>query len=93
MNINYYLQLILTLGFLIAILIVGMNVVKFINKQRYTGDIKIIDRLVIDNNTTLVIVEINEKRYILGLSNKSIYTLDKIKHLKSELEETIIDYV
>ncbi len=93
MTISYYLQLLATLGFLLAIFVVVLNIVKAINKQRYLGDIKVVDRLVLDNNTTLVIVEIANKRYILGLSSKSIFTLDKIGLNKLNLEEKIIDYV
>jgi len=95
MPINYYIQLVITLACLIAILIVVINVVKFINKQRYLGGIKIVDRLPIDNNYSILVMEVGEKRYILGLGNKPINVLDTIEipEERKILEDSIDDYV
>ncbi|MFA5880290.1 MAG: flagellar biosynthetic protein FliO [Candidatus Margulisiibacteriota bacterium] len=95
MPIHYYIQLVITLACLIAILIIVLNVVKFVNKQRYLGGIKIVDRLPIDNNYSILVIEAEDTKYILGLGNKPIYVLDKIQidHVKSNIEESIDDYI
>lgn len=86
--ITYYVQVILTLGALLGILAITMRLTKFYKTKKYTSEIKLVDRLPIDNNVFLLIVEANDSRYFLSLANKVITVLDKYQK-NDETEKTI----
>jgi len=78
MTTSYYLQVIFSLSLLAIVLYV---IVKFANKwqkNRYSGDITIIDRKPIDTGSSLVIAKIRSQEYLLGLSGKTIHLLEKL---------------
>jgi len=89
--ITYYVQIILTLIALLGILVVTMRLTKFYKTKKYSSEIKIVDRLPIDNNVFLFIVEANDSRYFLSCANKTVTVLDKNKKeaKEDETENTI----
>ena len=75
MTSDYYLKLLFSLTILVAILYGVLYVVKRFNRQRYTGDIHVKDRLVIDNGVSLLVVSVRKKEMLLGVSGKDIKVL------------------
>ncbi len=64
---------------------IAKNSKRFINSQY----IKVLDRISLDTNTKITIVEINNYIYILAISNNSIETVDKIPKENFELEKNL----
>lgn len=76
---SYYIQLLLTMSVLIVILVIALKLTRFLHTKKYTGDIQVVDRLAIDQNVALLLVEMDDRQYFLSLSNKNVTVLDKFK--------------
>ncbi|RAP38742.1 hypothetical protein DID80_02500 [Candidatus Marinamargulisbacteria bacterium SCGC AAA071-K20] len=76
MPVSYYIQVILSLCILGAILYGVLKFSKKIQKVKYTGEIEIIDRRVIDNGVALVMVEVREKNFLISVAGQTIQVLD-----------------
>ena len=50
---------------------------KKIRNKRFSGDIKIIDRLPIDTQATLLIVSVRNSDYLISLSGKQLTVIEK----------------
>jgi flagellar biogenesis protein FliO len=79
LTVGYYLKVLFSIALLSAILYLVTKFSKTIQKQKYTGEIKVTDRLPIDQHVALLIVTLNRQRYLLSLSNKSVTVLDKLE--------------
>ena len=75
---GYYLQLIVTLSILIAVSIGVLRYTKVIQKKKFSGEIQVLDRLAIDTNVTLMIVDVRHQQYLLSVGGKDVKVLEKI---------------
>ena len=72
MSVNYYLQVLLSLG-IIGVLLYGFYRMMAVYKQRlYAGDLKIVDRVTIDSGVSVVILDYKGHQLLLGVSQKDI---------------------
>jgi flagellar biogenesis protein FliO len=77
MPLSYYVQVILSLCILLAILYGVLKFSKRIQKVKYSGEIEIIDRRVIDNGVALVMVSVHDKNFLLSVSGQTVQVIDK----------------
>ena len=79
MGIGYSLQLTVTFLVLAIILYLLSKYSKKIRLKHFSGDIKIVDRRFIDHGVSLVIVGIEESKYLLSVSNKNTELISKLE--------------
>lgn len=75
MTLNYYLQLVGWLALLIVILYVVIYLGRTYRIRHYHGNIKIIDRLPVDTQVSLLVVEVRQKSYLMSLGGKDLKLL------------------
>ena len=80
MPISYYINL--TLAFLIlgGMLFVLLTFSKRMHAKKYSGDIKVKDRLPIDAGVSLLIVSVRDQDLLLSVANKSVTILKEFKN-------------
>ncbi len=76
---SYNSQMLLTLSGVAIILYLALKYSKKAVEGKFSGEIKVIDRKVVDNGATLVMVKVRKKEYLLGMSAKGIYVLDTLE--------------
>ncbi|MCP4049606.1 MAG: FliO/MopB family protein [bacterium] len=77
MTASYYVQVIITLSLFAGLLLILLKYSKKLTNQRFSSEIKIIDRKAVDAGATLLIVEIRGQQYIMSAGNKNINLLHK----------------
>ena len=78
MSFSYYARLMFTLVVFLGGMILVLRYARQFQQKRYSGDIKIIDRVVIDSGAVLLIVEVKEERYLMSAGGKAVNILQKI---------------
>ena len=79
MSVSYYIQIILFCLVFVAILYGVLTASKQLQKKRYSGAIKVKDRLPIDTGVTLLLIEIGGKTFFLGVGNRDVKVLDSFQ--------------
>ena len=72
----YYIKLILTLGAFIALMWSLLQATKAFRAKRFSQEIKILDRLPVDNQVSLMIVDVRGKQYFLSVGGKDVKVLE-----------------
>lgn len=75
MTLDYYLQLMGWLALLIGILFAVLYLSRTYRIRHYHGNIKIVDRLPIDTQVSLLVVEVRQKTYLMSLGGKDLKLL------------------
>jgi flagellar biogenesis protein FliO len=75
MPFSYYITLITVLATLIAVLLFFLRITKKIYLKRYSGDIKITDRVPIDTNVSIMILDVRGKELLVSIANKDVKVL------------------
>jgi len=78
MSIGYYFQVIVSLAILAGGLYLLLRFSRKIQQKRYSGEIKIIDRLPVDANSTLLIVDVRKQEFLMSASGKNITVIEKL---------------
>tara|TARA_B100001113_G_scaffold211952_1_gene173896 strand:+ start:793 stop:984 length:192 start_codon:yes stop_codon:yes gene_type:complete len=52
---------------------------KGVQQKKYSGEIKVIDRISIDTGVTLILVNIRKKTLLLGAGNRDVKVLETFK--------------
>lgn len=78
MSIGYYLQVIVTLGLLSLAAYGILRALKEYQSRQYTGDMHVIDRLIVGPQCTLVIVEIRHTHYLFSITGKEVRLVEKL---------------
>jgi flagellar biogenesis protein FliO len=76
MQSNYILQVMITMALLGITLYVLYRSTNALQRKRYSGDIAILDRRVIDANSSLLLVSVKNKQYFIGIGGKDLKVLD-----------------
>jgi len=79
LDLHYYIRVSVTCFIFLIVLYFILKWSKSLQKKRYSGEIKIIDRISIDNGVTLVLVNIRDKNLLLGTGNRDVKVLDIFK--------------
>ena len=83
MSLSYYLNLILTFALLGGLLFFLYKANGFLYKKRYSGDIELLDRKAIDQQTVIYIIRVRDTDYVLGGRGKELSILDQSKALST----------
>jgi len=80
MPLAYYVKLLGSLAVVIAMLAVVQRVSKFVFQRKYSGSMSVIDRLGIDVGVALMIVQVENKKYLMSLGGKDLRVLKELNH-------------
>lgn len=75
MTFQYYVQVAISVGILIAILIATTRLSKNIQKKKYSCEMVIKDRLALANQSTLYIIQIRDKEFLISCTNRDIQVM------------------
>ncbi|MFT5171375.1 MAG: flagellar biogenesis protein FliO [Candidatus Marinamargulisbacteria bacterium] len=78
MSASYYIQLILSLLALGAFLFGVLKMTTTFKNKKYSGDMKVVDRLPVDNGVALLIVKIRDKDYLMSVGGKEAKLIEKL---------------
>ncbi|MGE4170351.1 MAG: flagellar biosynthetic protein FliO [Candidatus Margulisiibacteriota bacterium] len=78
MAISYYLQVTLSLLVFIGFLFAATRFSKSLQTKRFSCEMKIIDRLAVDQEVALAIVEVRDQQYLMGVSKNNVRILKKL---------------
>ena len=78
MSITYYVQIILSLLIFSIFLWGVLRVSKQYYFKKFSGEIKVKDRMPLDNQVVLLIVEIRGKEYLFSIGGKDINLIDRL---------------
>lgn len=76
MDVGYYVRFIVASVFIIGTLVVALKFSKRF-KPVYSSRIKVLDRVLLGNQSNLFIVDVDGVEYIIGATNHSIQLIDK----------------
>lgn len=72
MSLAYYIQASLTLIIFIAILYGALRIAKQFQQKKFSCEMKIIDRLILDSGIILYIVDVRGKQMLFSVSGKEM---------------------
>lgn len=75
MSVEYYIQVLAALSFIGALLYVVYMISLKYKKNLFSGEIVVKDRLSLNKNVSLTIVEYKSSRYFFGVTDRSIHLL------------------
>ncbi|NDC83155.1 hypothetical protein EB093_05755 [bacterium] len=67
---GYQFSVILTLGGLCSILYLVLRYTKSMQTKKFSGAMRVVDRLPIDTGATLIIIELHNQQLLLSVSGK-----------------------
>ena len=80
MPLAYYLKLLGSLGVVVIILVILQRVSKIMFQRKYSGSISIIDRLGVDVGVAIMIIQVENKKYLMSLGGKDLRVLKELNH-------------
>ena len=83
MTYQYYLQVLLSLSLLGIILWIFYNFSQKYKKKLFTGDLRLKDRLYIDKNASIAVVEYKNSLFLIGICDKNINVIKESPIAKS----------
>ena len=78
MPISYYLQALVSLLILLGVMAAFLKWGKWVRKQKYTSEMKVVDRLSLDPSVTLFIVDIRNQSFVAAVGGKDLKLLRKL---------------
>ncbi len=78
MSTGYYLQVILSLLIISGIMWVVLRMTKNLQKQKFSGEMKVVDRIPLSNATALLVVKLREKEYLLSVGGQNVQFLETL---------------
>ena len=79
MTSSYYITLVIVFSALAGLLFLMLKLSKKVYLKRYSGDIKVTDRIPIDSNVSLMIIEVKGKSLLMSVANKDVKLLMEIQ--------------
>lgn len=78
MSTGYYIQVILSLLILSGIMWGVLRLSKNLQKQKFSGEMKVVDRIALSNATALLVVKFREKEYLLSVGGQNVQFLETL---------------
>ncbi len=85
-EISYYIKAIFSLAVVLGVLYVILRASRALHKHHFSGEMKVIDRLALEQGVSLVIVKVRNQELLVSLAGKELKILDK---LGESIEEPI----
>ena len=74
---EYYIKLLSAICILAGMLFLLQRLSTRIQKKKYSGDIKIIDRKPLDAQNNVILIKVRDKEYLLGVNGKQMHVLER----------------
>lgn len=78
MSLDYYFQVLVALFFIGSILYVIYKISLNYKQKIFSGDLILKDRLAIDKNASIIVINYKEKNYLLSITEKSVNVIDEM---------------
>ena len=78
MSLDYYFQVLISLFFIGSILFAIYKISLNYKKKIFSGDLILKDRLALDKNSTIAVINYKSKNYLLSITEKEINVIDEI---------------
>lgn len=78
MSTGYYIQVILSLLIISGIMWGVLKMTKNLQKQKFSGEMKVVDRIPLSNATALLVVKLREKEYLLSVGGQNVQFLETL---------------
>jgi flagellar biogenesis protein FliO len=78
MSATYYFQVLATLCFFSGLLLLMWKLGKVVQNKKYSGDIKVVDRMPVDNGVSVCIVNIRGQEYLMSIGGKEVRLLKEL---------------
>lgn len=75
---SFYIKTIMSLGAILGILYTILLISKRYTGHQYRGEMKVVDRILVDQQSSLVIVDVRGKELLLSISGKQVTLLDRL---------------
>eukprot|EP01047_Picozoa_sp_COSAG01_P000129 COSAG01_NODE_2_length_63927_cov_1357.611941_14_plen_80_part_00 len=75
MSLAYYFKVCLVLAAFVLVLGLALYFSRKVQRKRYTGDIKILDRMAVNQHVSLILVSAKEKQFFIGVGSKDVRCL------------------
>lgn len=79
MTSSYYITLAIVFSALAGLLFLMLKLSKKVYLKRYSGDIKVTDRIPVDSNVSLMIVDVKGKSLLMSVANKDVKLLMELQ--------------
>ncbi|MBH38153.1 hypothetical protein CL658_03880 [bacterium] len=77
MTFDYYFQVLVALVVIAGVLYVFYSLSQKYHQKLFKGDLKISDRVSVDKGVSVVVLEYQDSRYLLGVSDKSFTIINQ----------------
>tara|TARA_B100000427_G_C15404277_1_gene549081 strand:- start:19 stop:270 length:252 start_codon:yes stop_codon:yes gene_type:complete len=77
MSFDYYFKVLIALVIIGGLLYVLYRLSQEYRQKIFQGELKILDRVSIDKGVNVVVVEYQDQRYLLGVSDKSFTVINQ----------------
>jgi flagellar biosynthetic protein FliO len=74
----YYIQSLISFGVIAAFLWVVLKYSKKIQLKKFSNELKVIDRLPLSNQASIVIVKVKDTQYLMSVADNGVTILDKL---------------
>ncbi len=78
MSLGYYIQALLSLAAVMGILYAFLKLTKSYHAKQYRGEMKIIDRITLDQGVSLMIVEVRNRHLLMSVAGKQLNLLERL---------------
>ena len=78
MSLDYYFQVLVSLFFIGSLLYVVYKISLNYKQKIFSGDLVLKDRLAIDKNASIVVINYKSKNYLLSITEKSVNIIDEM---------------
>jgi len=79
MTTSYYITLVIVFSGLAGLLFLMLKLSKKVYLKRYSGDIKVTDRIPVDSTVSLMIIEVKGKSLLMSVANKDVKLLMELQ--------------
>lgn len=85
MPLAYYVKLFVSLSIIVGILTLLSRLSKTFYQKKYSGSISVLDRLGLDVGVALLVVKIENQKYLMSVGGKDVKLLKELDDSKENL--------
>ncbi len=78
MSLGYYVQALISLGAVLALMYFFLRMSKSYHAKQYRGEMKVVDRIAVDQSVSLVIVEVRGRSLLMSVAGKQLHLLERL---------------
>jgi hypothetical protein len=78
MTLSYYFNVLLTVFLVTALVWTSLKLTKTYRNKRFTGEVKLIDRIGLDAGVSLLILDVRGQQYLVSIGGKDVKLLKEL---------------